>query len=107
MNYWEECISEAFDDAVIEATQEQIQAVANWVEGSHEVYGEANGHDQIGPSDIDDKREIQQLKNDLKEEQAKILCEECKGRGVIVSKFVTFESRSDCYSCKGTGRVSP
>lgn len=110
MKYWEECISEAFDDVGIEATQEQIQKVAGWVEGVHETYGEAHGHDQIGPSDADDKREIQQLKNDLKKEQTKVRCEKCEGTGVEdkTPKKTSGELRAnDCWTCRGTGRVSP
>jgi len=43
--YWEECISEAFDEAGIAATSEQIKTVASWVEGAHENYGLDTGLD--------------------------------------------------------------
>jgi len=36
MNYWNECVAEALCDAKIEATDEQIDTIASWVEGAHE-----------------------------------------------------------------------
>jgi len=47
MEYWEECISESFEDAGIVATEEQINIVASWIEGAHDNYGMAHGHDCI------------------------------------------------------------
>lgn len=47
MDYWTECISEAMEDAGIAATKEQIDTVVTWVEGAHENYGMAFGHDCI------------------------------------------------------------
>lgn len=47
MEYWNECIAEAFEDASIKATDEQIDTVAGWVEGAHENFGMAFGHDAI------------------------------------------------------------
>jgi hypothetical protein len=35
-DYWLDCIAEAFEDAGITASDEQIEAVANWAEGAHE-----------------------------------------------------------------------
>lgn len=45
MNYWEECISEAFIEVGISATQEQIEQVAEFVEVSHDNYGMFTGSD--------------------------------------------------------------
>jgi len=59
MDYWEETISEAFEDAGIAATKEQIQTVASWVEGAHDNYGMAHGYDAI-PSHVNS--EIEQIK---------------------------------------------
>lgn len=47
MDYWKECISEAFEDAGITATQEQVDTVTSWVEGAHDNYGLATGYDCI------------------------------------------------------------
>lgn len=63
MDYWEECIREAFDDAGIEATKEQIDTVVSWVDGAHENYGMAFGHDAI-PNPMES--EVDSLKKQLK-----------------------------------------
>jgi hypothetical protein len=63
MKYWEECISEAFDEAGIIATEDQINTVVSLVEGAHENYGMAHGHDCIpNPLLSDVKRLEQQIK---------------------------------------------
>ena len=69
MNFWEECISEAFDDAGITATDEQIATVASWVEGTHENYGLATGSECI-PNPLEStvgelKRQIRALERDV------------------------------------------
>jgi hypothetical protein len=63
MDYWEECITEAFDDAGIEATKEQIDTVTSWVDGAHENYGMAFGHDCI-PNPMES--EVEKLKAHIK-----------------------------------------
>lgn len=47
MDYWKECIETAFDEAGITATEEQKKSVIETVEGAHENYGMAFGHDCI------------------------------------------------------------
>ena len=102
MNYWEECISEAFDDAGIEATKEQIEKVASWVEGSHENYGMATGCDCIQSPYIS---EIEELKKQLEKERNRILCRECKGSGLIISQGPYHSAESRCMSCNGSGFI--
>jgi len=65
MDYWLECIKEAFEDAGIIATEEQIRNVTGWVEGAYENYGMASGHDCIPNPMIS---EIEKLKMKHKEE---------------------------------------
>ena len=67
-DYWETCISEAFEDAGIDATTEQIGTVISWVEGCHENYSMANGHDAI-PSPLD--AEVKRLKAEIVKNQEK------------------------------------
>jgi len=62
MDYWNECISEAFDEAGIDATKEQIDGVAEFVEGAHENYGMAFGHDCI-PNPM--KSEVETLNDQM------------------------------------------
>ena len=75
MDYWTETIAEAFEDAGITATEEQIQTVAGWAEGAHENYGMAHGYDSI-PSPA--STEIDMLKKahekELEEMQRQIDC---------------------------------
>lgn len=47
MDYWKECISEAFCDAGISATNEQIEMVVGFVEGAHDNYGTYTGSEHI------------------------------------------------------------
>ena len=44
-NYWHECVSEALEDAGIDAAEDQINTVTDWVEGAHENYGMYSGND--------------------------------------------------------------
>jgi len=103
-DYWHECIAEAFDDAGISATEKQIAVVAGWVEGAHENYGTAHGHDVI-PNPM--QLEAERLERELKAEREKIACPVCKGRGRIITQGPYHSSDSDCWKCNGEGRVKP
>ena len=69
MDYWQECISEAFEDAGLTASKEQIDTVASWVDGAHENYGMACGHDCI-PNPLETENE--ELKCKYKKEVQKL-----------------------------------
>ena len=62
MNYWKECIEEAFCEVGIEATNEQLNLVVEWVEGAHENYGMATGQEFI-PNPM--ASEVNELKRKL------------------------------------------
>ena len=102
MDYWVECISEAFDDVGIVATEEQIKTVASWVDGAHDNYGQAHGYDCI-PSPV--SLENEQLKADLKKERDKRGCPECNGSGVNVSHGPAHSAITQCWKCRGEGKV--
>ena len=102
MDYWKECIQEAFEDAGIEASEEQIQTVASWVEGAHDNYGMAHGHHCI-PNPKDE--EIRNLKKELRIERDKVVCPECKGSGRKVDHGPCHWSESECFKCRGEGKV--
>lgn len=104
MDYWEECISAAFDDVGIEATEEQIKNVAFWVEGAHENYGMAHGHDCI-PNPL--KVENDKLRTELTKEREKVTCEVCNGRGEITTYGLHHSASSQCGKCRGEGRCLP
>jgi DnaJ-class molecular chaperone len=101
-DYWKDCISEAFEDAGLTATEEQIACVAGWVEGAHDNYGMAHGHDCI-PNPL--RQENDRLKDELKAERRKVVCPECKGSGRIICDVGFRSSESECSRCRGEGKV--
>ena len=102
MDYWGECIEEAFDDAGISATKEQIQNVAGWVESAHENYGMAHGYDCISSyTSIENK----QLKAELQREREKTICTDCKGSGREITYGPIHSAESDCFKCRGNGYI--
>lgn len=103
-DFWNDCVSEAFDEAEIVATPEQIRIVAEAMEGCHDNYGTYHGHDVAfsgGESEAD------KLRRELKAEKAKFVCPSCKGNGVETGPVGTSHSYvSQCPQCRGEGRVS-
>ena len=67
MDYWKTCIEEALCDSGLEATEEQINNIATWVEGAHENYGMATGEECI-PNPLNS--EVEQLKKEIKKIEA-------------------------------------
>ncbi len=103
-DYWKECISEACDDAGLEATEKQIDTLASWVEGAHENYGMAHGREAI-PNPLCEEHD--RLKRDLQAEREKVQCGECGGSGNDVSHGPSFTAISQCCKCHGEGRHGP
>ena len=104
MNYWQECIEEAFEDAGITASPEQIQCVAGWVEGAHETHSMAHGYDRISHPAV---TEASDLKRQLLREREKVPCRECNGSGYQVGRIPPEGLEGlyeDCHVCKGEGR---
>ena len=89
MEYWNECIREAFEDEGIEATDKQIDNVAGWVEGAHENYGMAFGYDCIpNPliAEIDTiKKHMKELENAYERQIDGIRSGVAQRRGVDIS----------------------
>ena len=104
MDYWQECIEEAFEDAGITATREQVATVVETVEGAHDNYSMAHGHECI-PNPL--LEENKQLSRELRKEIDKVLCPDCNGRGRITSQGPSFSTNSECCKCRGKGRYSP
>lgn len=101
-NYWDECISEAFESAGIKATKEQIETVSIWVEGAHENYGMAFGHDAIPNPVIEENKK---LEKQLDDERRKVWCAECNGTGSITTHGPVHSGTSQCWKCRGEGRL--
>ena len=104
MCYWQECISEAFDEAELVATKEQIETVASLVKGAHETHGEVLGPICIpnpGPS------EFELLRRDLVRERNKIVCSLCRGlRGIdYMGRPLGHDLGRQCPECKGEGKT--
>lgn len=95
MDYWRECVAEAFDDAKITATEEQIANVAGWVEGAHDNFGMAHGHDDI-PNPRDD--EVARLARELQVAREEKRCPVCGSE--VEGKYQFGRLRSiECDSC--------
>lgn len=101
MNYWRECINVAFEENGIVATQEQINAVVEAVEGGHDNYSMYMGHESIPHPAVEEARS---LKTELEKERAKQFCKTCNGTGSVVSYGGTFASTSQCHKCRGEGK---
>lgn len=106
MDYWEECVSEAFDDAKITATADQIKIVASWIEGAHENFGMAHGHEVASTNLWGAKeREIADLKKKLDAEEDKVPCPECEGKWAPGMNGTREPARYTCWKCDGSGKV--
>lgn len=104
MNYWQECIGCAFDEAGLSASEEQIKSIAKNVEFAHNMYGEAHGYEHI-PNPI--QLENDKLKKKLKFEEEKITCPECKGKRSLTTHGPYHSATSSCFLCKGDGKIHP
>ena len=105
--YWLECIAEAFGDVGIEATDEQIREVAEWVQGASENYGTATGLDVIpNPAETQAKRELEELKQKQKAKERWELetdpCPSCITTGTVRDGW---DRNVTCDRCGGAGRV--
>lgn len=103
MDYWKQCIFEAFEDSGITATDEQVDTVATWAEGAHDNYGMANGHDVIRdsvPSRFEMEREIQSQADRIKEleSQVSIFKNSVARRRNVRPEDVYLEGNSVMYS---------
>lgn len=104
MDYWFECIAESLDEVGIVATEEQIKTIAGNVESSEENHSMYSGRDCTpDPRDT----EYDRLKRELKEEQDKVICEDCKGTGNQYPNPCGRPNYSTCTKCRGEGRHKP
>ena len=102
-DYWRECVHEAFEDAGISATEEQIDIVIGWVEGGHENYGMAMGHDVASANlRAAQRREVDEVKALLRYEQEveRKRCNTCSGHGTLRDGW---GREFGCPDCAGRG----
>lgn len=102
MDYWKECVAEALEDAALEATEAQIDTIVFWVKGAHENYGLSHGYDAI-PNPL--ASELAKTQNLLEIERSKVVCPSCLGSGSTISHGPHHSSYSQCYRCRGEGKV--
>ena len=102
MNYWRECVDVALDEAGIVATEMQREMITEVIEGAFDCYGMAHGHDAI-PNPLE--AELKETKQALLTEKSKKTCPECGGKGETVSFGPIHKAVSQCWRCRGEGRV--
>lgn len=107
-SYWIECVVIGAEECGATLTKEQVEYIAESVQGGHENYSMASGDDVASANRhayLD--REKADLKAELRRERAKITCRHCNGTGAITTYGGTFQSTSRCIKCDGQGRHSP
>ena len=107
MDYWLECVTEAFEDSDILARDEQIAQVADWMRGAHENYSLSTGLELTSKNFVSDEaKELYQLKEKLERKRvynaSTSACDVCSTTGRVLAGW----GRSvECPKCGGTGRV--
>lgn len=61
MDYWRECVMIGLEEAGLEATDDQIDAIADTVKVGFENYGMAHGYDAIR-CESEESRELKKMK---------------------------------------------
>lgn len=100
MDYWKECVMCAFDEAEITATDEQIKIVSDVMAGAHENIGQAY-YVPDNPLIAENK----ELTRKLALERLKVHCIACDGRGRITTQGPHHGSNTECYKCRGEGKI--
>lgn len=100
MDYWVECIKEAFEDAGIVATDTQVDMVASWVSGAHEHFGMAHGVEHI-PNPL--QAEVDKLEGEIKIADEWVKCDPCWGTGHVFVETGGTKTKMQCGRCDGSG----
>lgn len=102
IDFWRECISNAAEDCGLTLTDEQIFVLAAAVEGGHENYSQAFYSPPAGEYlEAENKR----LRRELDIESAKVFCKECGGNGRTISFGPVHSANTECWKCRGSGKV--
>lgn len=99
--YWVICVEEILGDHGVDATSEQIAAIAEDIQSCAGVHGEYSA-----PPDRGSVSEADKLRAQLKAEQAKVFCVTCQGTGRLVQIITpNHYSDSQCWKCNGEGSI--
>jgi len=104
-DYWEETIRQAFDEAGIVATQEQIDLVVGAVEVSHENRWMAHGYDAIlryNEAQVELDELIARQARHAEWKNSTKPCPACFTTGV---RQDIWNRDTECDECNGKGRV--
>lgn len=104
MQYWEECMSEALYEAEVNFTPEQLAIVVDYAIRGHEMYDEYTGRYLIPNPETERANRAEKA---LQQEQRKIFCCQCNGRGRIYTQGPYHGSDSECWKCRGEGKHLP
>ncbi len=110
MDYWEECIIEALEEAKLPATKDQIGTIVAWVEGAFENYEMATGLNVADANFIsEDTRELDRPKAEIEKKETwvpntntSLPCKVCNSTGSIPDGL---GRNRCCYFCGGKGRI--
>jgi DnaJ-class molecular chaperone len=105
-SYWDEVVQISLNEAGLTATKDQVLIISGSIEGCVENY---LNHTSPGTGRRTADPEVVSLKKRLAEEEAKVPCSKCAGRGhLIVSDQYNFRAHKEgCDACYSTGRVLP
>jgi len=104
MDYWKEAFMAALEEAEIPfPADDKLKLGAAVLRGAHEEYGMAQGHHCIPDPQA---AEVDRLEKALAKERRKEHCRTCDGRGRIETPGPYHSSNSECWKCRGEGRVA-
>ncbi len=104
LDLWSEMIADSFQEHGVEATVEQVRAVAADAQGMHENWDMVEPTPS-GPSPAE--IELQETKKTLEKERDKVHCRLCNGSGTERIDGPAHYSLSKCWKCGGQGRHAP
>jgi DnaJ-class molecular chaperone len=103
--YWIEAVESSLDEAGIGVTAAQLSGIVADMMMAHEQESTAFGDDVAAQNlSASRDRKVADLRRELSEERAKVVCSDCGGRGTTVVQGPCHSSQSTCWTCNGEGR---
>jgi hypothetical protein len=99
VEYWIECLGNSLEEHGIGFTPEQLRAVAEDIQTAY-LCREQAFHTPDHPA----IQELKTVQKQLKAEQDKRVCKECKGTGTITESWLDRSSTTTCGACHGEGK---